>query len=356
MRTYRNHLINKIGDRGVEVSLSTEAAIQMDDTRDIRAVIADLVANAADAAAQGKVNLDSLETRLTVSMASSVADYRQRIFVMAGAQEAMALTIEELTATVGSNSAAITTVQQAQVTTDDAVAGLQSYLVAVFGGNVAETLIRIENLATPSGAVSRVGIKAVASASEPNSERSAAFFLESVSGGISRVLFQANQMGFALPDGVTFPFYKVGNAVYISNAFFENASITTLKVAGNNITTMVADYIETISSTANFLYYTDFYSFSFTVTPGDKALIIIDSIFTITSSNTAQVQVTLNGTAIPGLSFTISSDAPSHRAMLARVFLGLSGTNTITVQARRTGSIAPVTATPMSVSVVRLLR
>lgn len=208
----------------------------IDETRDIRETLNDTIGEMQELASQGKVNLDSLETHLVVQMEDQAAEYRERIFVIAGEQQAMVLTMEELTATVGENSASITNAQQALVDQEQALANQQTYLQSFKDGNTAEGMFRLETMATPTGALSRLGFKVTATLDEAASARSAAFYMEAVAGGISRVIFQAGQFAFALPDGVTFPFYTSGNAVYIDNAVIANGSISSAQIENGSIT------------------------------------------------------------------------------------------------------------------------
>ena len=98
----------------------------------------------------------------------------------------------------------------------------------------AGALFRATVEATPAGALSRIGLKASASAGEAASVRSAALYLEAVEGGKSRAIFEAGT--FAIAQGATrvFPFIVEDGIVYIDEARIRDGSIGSAKI-GNVI-------------------------------------------------------------------------------------------------------------------------
>ncbi|WP_323041585.1 hypothetical protein [Gemmobacter sp.] len=97
----------------------------------------------------------------------------------------------------------------------------------------AGALFRATVEATPAGALSRIGLKASASAGE-GAARSAAMFLEATSDGKSRALFQASTFAIAQGAAPVFPFIVDEGVVYIDTARIREGSITSAKI-GNVI-------------------------------------------------------------------------------------------------------------------------
>ncbi|WP_273688472.1 phage tail protein [Ketogulonicigenium vulgare] len=112
----------------------------------------------------------------------------------------------------------------------------------------AEGKFRVTVEATAGGAVSRIGLMAVAGASE-GPGRQAAFFLQADSGGGSVAIVDAHR--FAITGGSTdvYPFIVDGGTVYIDKARIRDADIDTLKIAGNAVTVPAYAYWEPSSPT-----------------------------------------------------------------------------------------------------------
>lgn len=105
-------------------------------------------------------------------------------------------------------------------------ADAQTTLNASVNQFAASGLFRIGVEATPSGALSRIGLKASATAAEATSARSAAMFMEAIPGGKSRVAFVADQFVIQQAGVSYLPFIVDGGVVYLNSA----------RIAGNTIT------------------------------------------------------------------------------------------------------------------------
>lgn len=110
-------------------------------------------------------------------------------------------------------------------------------LTSSVGRFSAGGLFRVRTVATPTGALSRIAITATASDGEGNT-RTAGMYLEAVAGNTSRIIFEANK--FAIVQNVNddtpvVPFLVSNGNVYIKNAFIENLSLGTDKIAENAI-------------------------------------------------------------------------------------------------------------------------
>jgi hypothetical protein len=95
--------------------------------------------------------------------------------------------------------------------TDDVIAGL----VADVDGVSASGLLKISVEATPAGALSRIGLKAKASDTEDDSLRSAAMYLEAVSGDKSQVVFEADRFAIVNGGAREQPFVLEGGNLYL---------------------------------------------------------------------------------------------------------------------------------------------
>lgn len=118
--------------------------------------------------------------------------------------------------------------------TSDALTALESSM----GRFSAQGRFRVTTEATPSGALSRIGLYAAATDGETGT-RQAAFFLEAVSGNLSRAVLMADHV--AITNGPTsntrsYPFRVVGGVVYINIAFIEDLTVGRLKIANNSVT------------------------------------------------------------------------------------------------------------------------
>lgn len=94
---------------------------------------------------------------------------------------------------------------------------------------------RVTVEATPAGALSRIGLKAATSGTD--GDRSAALFLEAISGGLSRAIVVADH--FAVVAGATstrvYPFYVTDGVVYIDTAHIRALTVDTIHIRGNAI-------------------------------------------------------------------------------------------------------------------------
>lgn len=230
-------------------------------------------------------------------------------------------------------------------------ANAQTTLNASVNQFAASGLFRIGVEATPSGALSRIGLKASATAAEATSARSAAMFIEAVPGGKSRVAFVADQ--FVIQQGgVSYlPFIVDGGVVYINTARIKTASIDgaaikdltvdTLQVKNGALTDIVSVEPADVSFNPQDGSWTDLYSLSISGAAMDKAILVVS--FTIYANNpspgnnsSGSVRVALNGSslyrwAVPKTSLSYEAIAVS----LVRIRQLAAGTNTIAIQFQR---------------------
>ncbi|WP_444668491.1 phage tail protein [Cereibacter changlensis] len=106
------------------------------------------------------------------------------------------LNYEEITADVTNDLEELTTWIEDQ---NEALAQEITSVSGSIGGVTGEGLLKISVEEAPSGVLSRIGLKAKASSAEPDSQRSAAMFLEAKSGDTSQVVFEADR--FVIVNG-----------------------------------------------------------------------------------------------------------------------------------------------------------
>ena len=147
--------------------------------------------------------------------------------------KANASALNALTTRVGTAEGKITA-------TSDALTALDSTV----GNFSASGRLRITTEATPTGALSRIGFKAAADDGEGD-WRQAAFYLEAMTGGVSRGIFRANYFAFfdsSQPDGLRYPLVIRNGAVYINTATIEDLSVGRFKIGDEAVTTSVYAY------------------------------------------------------------------------------------------------------------------
>lgn len=121
-----------------------------------------------------------------------------------------------------------------QSVTSDAI----TQVTARTNRGTASGLLRATAASTPAGALARVAL--AAEASDGAVESTAALFLEARSDGQNQIIATANRFAIATGSGPAatrnVPFVVDGDTVYISNAFIQNAAITTAKIDSAAIT------------------------------------------------------------------------------------------------------------------------
>lgn len=196
---------------------------------------------------QGKIMADGqsgtyadrqqLRRELTSTTGNITASYTEAITVATGPGSAIVTRIEDLSAKVDNDiaqaidslSAEISTVE-GQVT---AVANAVTALDVEVGRFSANGLFRVTTEATPTGALSRIGLSA--SATESGSTVQAALFIEAIAGGTSRVIINAD--GFYVTNGSDSvnPFVFTGGIAYMQNARIGNVIFDQLSSANNKL-------------------------------------------------------------------------------------------------------------------------
>ncbi|WP_290689923.1 MULTISPECIES: phage tail protein [unclassified Haematobacter] len=257
-----------------------------DSTRDLlestrRNVFRDIDADTAAYTARQKIRREVTQTAEGVT-----ASYREEITAATGPGSALAQQLTELNATVAGKASAtalnalttrVTTAEgdidaTAQALTDlavvvngkassTAVSALQTQVtqqgsditananaitaldVAV-GRMSASALFRAYTVANAGGSLSRIALQAAASSGEANSARSAAIFLEAMSGGLSRVAIVADQFVVINGSAREAPFI-VENGVLKAKALL----VDELVVRGNIVTGAVTQATTISAST-----------------------------------------------------------------------------------------------------------
>lgn len=223
-------------------------------------------------------------------------------------------------------------------------------LNASVGQFAASGLFRIGVEATPSGALSRIGLQASATAAEATSARSAAMFMEAVPGGKSRVAFVADQ--FVIQQGgVSYlPFIVDGGVVYINTARIKTASIDgaaitdltvdTLQVKNGALTDMVSVTPADVSFNPTNGSWLNIYTLSISGVATDKALLAL--YYRIRANNAAptisvsgRTRITFNGVQLPygarDVPKTIQNGEALEVSYVQAVNL-VAGTNTLAIQ------------------------
>ncbi len=313
------------------LSWAGEARDRMDQAEDI-------IANAIEAAAQGWLQMQMTGRHLRVSIDTVQAEYTEKIAVIAEDNKATAIKIEALETSVDQSAADIIAVQQATSSADAALAEQISTVSARLGAASASGTFQATAEIGPAGVLARIALRALASTGEAISERQAAIFLEALANGLSRAVILSDRFAIANGDGRVFPFIISDGMVYMDKVMIAEASIDTLKVAGNSITTMVAteaNDTRVITSIATTL------EVSFTANVGDSLIIVaacnmMAGAADSSSATTVSARVLMNGGSIVAgtdshTSTTTSPSSVSSNFSLVATAL-YSGTHTVTLQ------------------------
>lgn len=120
-------------------------------------------------------------------------------------------------------------------------------------GFSASGLFRVMAEATPSGALSRIGLKAKADGTEADSLREAAMYLEAVAGDKSRVVFIADYFAILNDVGVpVLPFYVSGGVVYMQDVQITGDLIVNDAVTRTSFTELISGTV-TVTSAHTYL-------------------------------------------------------------------------------------------------------
>lgn len=183
--------------------------------------------------------ISSVETTLPGLATSSALDsLATQVSSQGGTLTAYGTRLSSIEATLpGLASASAVTALTTRVTSAEGAITSQGNAITQVNSTVgnfsASGLFRVETESTPSGAQSRIGLYASATGGESSTARSAALFLEAVSGGTSRVVIQADQ--FSVLSGSTrrYPFIISGGVVYANEMRIGFAKIDDVQITGN---------------------------------------------------------------------------------------------------------------------------
>lgn len=234
-------------------SLEDWAESTGDYIRDIRDQLDAARDLAAELGAQAELDREEIRRKISADMGDFRADYEERIDVLVTADTAIASAITALNVQLDGKASA--SAVQALITRVSTVEGeivAQSDAITQTNARVdrssANGLLRITSTAAPSGAQTRIGLRA--EASDSDTSHSAALYLDARSDGTSQMIVAADRFsvatGLGSSAGVQVPFIVDGGQIYMTNAFIRNADIVrakiadaavdTLKVAGRAIT------------------------------------------------------------------------------------------------------------------------
>lgn len=201
----------------------------MRDIRDQLDAAADL---SAELGAQAQLARDEIRRGIGVNFGDLRANFEERIDVLATADTAIAAAINSLNVSLnGKASASAVQALITRVTTTEGQVTAQADAITTVNAQVgrmrANGLLRISAEATPSGAQSRIGMRAEASAGDTS--HSAALYLVANTDGTSNVIVSADRFAIATGDGANaprrVPFVVDGGIVYIDEAFIRDGSI-----------------------------------------------------------------------------------------------------------------------------------
>lgn len=183
------------------------------------------------------VRIQSLEAEFN----SSLARVTEEQLSLAEADRSLAADIREVEASIGdAASASALQALTSRVQNTEAGIAAQSDAITLVGARSDRTyasgLFRVSSEAAPTGAQTRIGLRAEAGTTDTS--HSAAMYLEARSDGTSQAGFVASRFfivhGNATDSLRQVPFYVDGGNVYIDAAFIREASITNAKI-GNVI-------------------------------------------------------------------------------------------------------------------------
>lgn len=197
---------------------------------------------------QGKIMADGqagtykdrqqLRRELTSTVGNVTASYLEAITVATGPGSAIVTRIEELSAKVDNDIANAIDTLSAEISTLDGVVTATANAVTALNVSVgrfsANGLFRVTTEATPSGALSRIGLSA--SATEAGTTVQAALFIDAMAGGLSRIVMNADQIFMTNGTNSAAPFSFIGGQATMMLARVNEITAGTLRSPDNNVT------------------------------------------------------------------------------------------------------------------------
>ena len=270
-------------------------------------------------------------TELAATVGSNTAAISQEQIARANADSALALDVQTVSASAADNDAAITQERLARISADSALAtditavetslGTKAstsaltalttrvstaegkitaqsdaitQVTATANGASATGLLRVQAVAAPAGAQTRIGLRAEASSG--SNTTAAAMFMDARSDGTSHISFLADR--FAIVTGGTagatrhVPFVVSGGGVFMDTAFIENLTVGTLKLADE-----AASFIRAVNGD----------SLTITVSyPAELTIFVNTRVSGVTDPYTSTVQITRNGAVVFETDFSVS--------------------------------------------------
>jgi hypothetical protein len=237
--------------REINVLISADAALatRIESLTTTYGTNAAMVSNELTALASADAAFAQSLTTLQTSFGSFQATTAQRLSALADEDEALALSVTQLEAEVFDPATGLPSVASAvsslRTRVTNAEGDIEAYAEAlddleVTVGNVsASGRFRTTVMATPSGAQARVGIAVAASSSGATS--SAAFYLDALSGGQSRAVFEADQFIVVAGGNLRNPFVVDGTAVRMNVANIGTINAGILQNPNGKMTINVAN-------------------------------------------------------------------------------------------------------------------
>lgn len=134
----------------------------------------------------------TVQERVSVQLGETRADYRRMVLVETSERKAQVTSLEQLTAQIEQNVAGVTALAQATATNVDAISQTMTLVEAQVGAVSAQGFFQVYTEAASSGALSRIAL--TASATAGGTPTTAAMWIETMSNGRSRIIFDANEM------------------------------------------------------------------------------------------------------------------------------------------------------------------
>lgn len=218
--------------------------------RDIRDELDAAAALSAELGAQAQLARDEIRRGIAADMGDFRATFEERIDVLATTDTAIAASVTSLESSIaGKASASAVQALITRVSTAEGTIVSQADAITTVNANVgrisASGLLRVSAEATPTGAQSRIGLRAEASAGDTS--HSAGLFLVANTDGTTQVIVSADRFAVATGQGANaarqVPFVVNGGITYIDTAFIQNGMVGTLKLGDNAVTVPASQYL-----------------------------------------------------------------------------------------------------------------
>lgn len=178
-----------------------------------------------------------LRRELTSVSGEITAAYTEAITVATGPGSAIVTRIEDLSAKVDNDIANAIDLLSAEISNLDGVVTATANAVTALNVEVgrfsADGLFRVTTEATPSGALSRIGLSA--SASEAGATTQAAMFIEAIAGGKSRIIMNSDEFYLTNGTNSTAPFSFIGGQATMMLARINEITAGTLRSPDNRV-------------------------------------------------------------------------------------------------------------------------